>query len=237
MNLPTHHSLRVAGRVLVAILMGVVVLNSVAMVVLNSDRMPSAVRSQPWSEGFLSHTTMWTISLILILIVSKGKLRFFGFCRGKNYKMARIVISGTVVGVALATVLHLFPEGSGASQPEYSFVQTVIFVWLYASISEELLTRGLIQGFLTPLAGHGFTVLNVRISLPVLTGALFFGLMHAALLTTGMALFPVMSTVAFAAVLGLIAGYYREQTGSLIPAIIVHAFGNIGWHCMEVFIA
>lgn len=236
MNLPFHHSLRVAGRVIAAILMGVVVLNSVAMVVLNSNRLPSAVRSQPWSEGFLSHTTMWTISLILILIVSKGKLRSFGFCRGKNYKMARIIIPGTVVGVALVTVLHLFPEGSGASQSEYSFVQTVIFVWLYASISEELLTRGLIQGFLTPLAGHGFTVLKVRISLPVLTGALFFGLMHLALLTTGMGLFPVMSTVAFAAVLGLIAGYHREQTGSLIPAIIVHAFGNVGGYCMELFI-
>jgi membrane protease YdiL (CAAX protease family) len=217
--------------------MGVIVLNSVAMAVWNSDRLPSAVRSQSWFEGFLSHTTMWMISLILILIVSKGKLRSFGFCRVKNYKMARIVIPGTVVGVALAIVLHLFPEGSSASQPEYSFVQTVIFVWLYASISEELLTRGLIQSFLTPLTEYGVTVFGVRISLPVLSGALFFGLMHAALLTTGMALFPVISTVAFAALLGLIAGYHREQTGSLIPAIIVHAFGNIGGSCMELLIA
>jgi membrane protease YdiL (CAAX protease family) len=217
--------------------MGVFVLNSVAVVVLNSDRLPSAVGSQTWSEGFLSHTAMWTISLILILIVSKGKLRSFGFCRGKNYKTAQIIIPGTVAGVALAAVLHLFPEGSNSFHLDYSFAQTVIFVWLYASVSEELLTRGLIQSFLTPLADYGFTIFGVRISLPVLIGALFFGLMHAALLTTGMALFSVISIVVFSSVLGLIAGYHREQTGSLIPAIIVHALGNIGGYCMGMFIA
>ncbi|MDH4155756.1 MAG: CPBP family intramembrane metalloprotease [candidate division Zixibacteria bacterium] len=237
MNLPIPRSLRVAGRVLVAILMGIFVLNSVAVVVMNSDRLPSALRSQPWSEGFLSHTIMWLISLILILVVSRGKLRSFGFCRGEKYKTAQIIIPGAVAGLALATVLHLFPEDSEAFQRDYSFVQTVIFVWLYASVSEEILTRGLIQGFLNPLVQYGFSIFGVRISLPVLTGALFFGLMHAALLTTGMALFPVISIVVFASVLGLIAGYQREQTGSLIPAIIVHALGNIGGYCIGLFIA
>jgi membrane protease YdiL (CAAX protease family) len=28
--------------------------------------------------------------------------------------------------------------------------------------------------------------------------------------------------------LGLVAGYYREKTGSLIPAIIIHALFNVG---------
>jgi len=228
-------SLRIAGRVLVAILMGVIVLNFVALAVMNSDSLPSVIRSQPWSDAFLSHTTMWIISLILILIVSKGKLRSFGFQRGENYKIAQMVISGTVVGLALAIVLHFIQEGDNPSQPNYSFVHTVIFVWFYASISEELLTRGLIQGFLSKLDKLGFTLFGVRTSLPVLIGALFFGLMHTALLTTGMALLPVLSIVVFATILGLIAGHHREQTGSLIPAIIVHIFGNIGGYCLKIF--
>ena len=232
--MPISRSLRVPGRVLVAILMGLFVLSSVGMVVSNSNRLPSAIQSQPWFKGFLSHTTMWTISLILMLFISKGKLRSVGFCRGKKYKMTSIVIPGTVVGVAMATVLRLFPEGPNSSELEYSFVQTIIFISLYASVSEELLTRGLIQSFLTPLVAYGFTIFGVRISLPVLTGALFFGLMHTALLTTGMALFPVISIVVFATVLGLIAGYQRERTGSLIPAIIIHAFGNIGGYCVKM---
>lgn len=217
--------------------MGVFVLNSVAVVVFNSDRLPSTIQSQPWYEGFLSHTTMWMISMILILIVSKGRLRSFGFCWGKKYRTAQIIIPGTVAGLAMATVLYMFPEGSDSFQLDYSFTQTVIFVWLYASVGEEILTRGLIQSFLIPLAEYGFSVFGVRISLPVLTGALFFGLMHAALLTTGMALFPVIIIVVFASMVGLIAGYQREQTGSLIPAIIVHALGNVGGSCIEMFIA
>ena len=31
-----------------------------------------------------------------------------------------------------------------------------------------------------------------------------------------------------AGLLGLVAGYYRQQTQSLLPAIIVHALFNIG---------
>ena len=149
----------------------------------------------------------------------------------------QIIIPGTIAGLALTTVLHLLPEGSDTFHPDYSFAQTIIFIWFYASVSEEILTRGLIQSFLIPLSGHGFDVFGVRISLPVITGALFFGLMHAALLTTGMALYPVISIVVFATILGLIAGFQREQTGSLIPAILVHAFGNIGAYCMETFIS
>lgn len=234
--MPVSQWLRVSGRILVAILTGIIVLNSVAIVVLNSDRLPSVLLSQPWFEGFISHTTMWMMSLILILIVSKGKLRSFGFCLGKNYKTAQIIIPGAIVGFALGTVLHSFPEGSDTFHLDYSFAQTVFFVWFYASVSEEILTRGLIQSFLIPLSEHGFYIFGVKISLPVVTGALFFGLMHAALLTTGMALFPVISIVIFASILGLIAGYQREQTGSIIPAILVHAIGNIGGYCVEMFI-
>lgn len=237
MNSLKSRSLKVTGRVLLAILMGIFVLNAVGIVVSISSRLPTPLQSQPWSVGFVSHTTMWAVSLILILFLSRGKVRSFGFCLGRNYKMAWILIPGAAVGVALTTVLHLFPEGSRAFQPEYSFVQTVIFVWFYASVSEELLTRGLIQSFLAPLTEYGFAVFGIRISLPVLTGALFFGLMHAALLTTGMGLLPVMSIVVFAAVLGLIAGYHKEQTGSLIPAMLVHAFGNLGGYCMKLLIS
>ncbi|MCK4302206.1 MAG: CPBP family intramembrane metalloprotease [candidate division Zixibacteria bacterium] len=40
----------------------------------------------------------------------------------------------------------------------------------------------------------------------------------------------------FASVLGFIAGYQREKTGSLIPAIMVHMFGNIGGYCTGLLV-
>lgn len=226
-----HRGLKAAGRVLVAILLGFVVLNVIAIAVMKSDFLPAAIQSQPWSEGALSHTAMWLVSLLLILTISKGKPSTYGFQLGGSYRWALMVVAGLATGVVFAVILNVLPEGDSALLPDYTLAQTVIFVWLYASISEEILTRGLIQGFLTPLAGRGVSIFRLRLSLPVLVGALFFGLMHLGLLTTGAALLPVLVLVVFATVLGIIAGYHREQTGSLIPAIIVHMFGNIGGYC------
>jgi membrane protease YdiL (CAAX protease family) len=231
-----YQRLRVVGRILTAFLLGFLVLSSIGGVVSSSDLLPSSLRSQPWVEGFLNHTTMWFVSLILVLIISKGKLLTYGFCKGKDYRWAMMIILGTATGIALEGVLEVIPHGSVTLLPDYTFGQTVMFVWLYASISEEIFTRGLIQGFLAPLARYNVLISGVRISLPVFVGALFFGLMHAAILTTGASLLPVICYVMFAMVLGLIAGYYRERTGSLIPAITVHIFGNIGGYCMAILL-
>lgn len=225
--LSRRHRLRAAGRVLVAVLLGLLVLNFIPLMVMNPQILPDAMRTQPFTEGFLNHTPMWLVSLVLILIISKGRLAAYGFRVGKNYRIKQIIALGGATGVAFALILKLFPEAE-AFQRDYTFLQTVVFVWLYASVSEEILTRGLIQGFLAPLARYGFSVFRVRISLPVLVSALFFGLMHLVVLTTGVAVLPVIGYVVFASVLGFIAGYQREKTGSLIPAIMVHMFGNIG---------
>ena len=231
-----NQRLRVAGRILAAVFLGILVLSSIGGVVSNADVLPLAIRSRPWTEGFLSHTTMWFVSLILILIISKGKLRTYGFCIGRGYRLATMFILGTATGIALEGILKAIPNGASSLQLNYTFGQTVLFVWLYASFSEEIFTRGLIQGFLSSLSQCRISFSRVQISLPVLVSALFFGLMHLAILTTGVAWLPVLCYVVFASVLGIIAGYQREQTGSIVPAIIVHMFGNIGGHCASMLL-
>ena len=88
--------------------------------------------------------------------------------------------------------------------------------------------RGLIQGALDAWKNVGITLFGRHLSLPVLVGAVAFGLMHIALSTMGAGTGQVIVTVLFAFLLGLVAGYYRETSGSLLPAIIVHMSGNIG---------
>jgi membrane protease YdiL (CAAX protease family) len=44
----------------------------------------------------------------------------------------------------------------------------------------------------------------------------------------GMSINKALVIVLFAFLLGIIAGYHREKSGSLAPAIIVHMFANIG---------
>lgn len=108
-----------------------------------------------------------------------------------------------------------------------SRVQEILFVWVYASVSEEVLARGLLQSLLRPLARVRLPIGGGRhLSFPVVLSAAFFGCMHVVLSDVlGSA---VVAVIVLTTLLGLVAGYYRERTGGLVPAIIVHSLFNIG---------
>jgi membrane protease YdiL (CAAX protease family) len=141
--------------------------------------------------------------------------------------------------VVVAVVWRLLPPSAGhPSLAGASFLQIVVTVWIIASTCEEVLYRGLIQSFLEPLRVHGLDVFGVRLSLPVIAAALLFGCMHIMLLTAGADGFLVGGIVGTAIVVGLMAGYYREKSGSLVPAILVHmlfnAYGGVSEHIQKI---
>ena len=77
--------------------------------------------------------------------------------------------------------------------------------------------------FLSLISEHlrdtGVRVLGKRISLPVIACAVMFGLGHLCLL--GMMPPLVVANIVLATTAcGFVAGYFRETTGSLIPAIV-----------------
>jgi membrane protease YdiL (CAAX protease family) len=105
-------------------------------------------------------------------------------------------------------------------------VQTVLRVWIVASVAEEVLTRGLTQGLLASLSTTGFRVAGELVSVSVLLAALAFAALHLVLVRKmGAKAAPV---IVLAFLLGCVAGVYRQATGSLIPAVIVHMLFNIG---------
>ena len=107
-----------------------------------------------------------------------------------------------------------------------SFAKILVSVWLLASTAEEMLFRGLLLGALSPLSRRAWTVGRCRISLPVAIAAVLFGLVHLGLMRV-MAVPMVVLIVVMATVAGLVAGYYREKTGSLVPAIAAHFTFNV----------
>jgi membrane protease YdiL (CAAX protease family) len=171
-----------------------------------------------------------------MLILSKGKISTYGFKMARNIQLKRIILLSLGIGIIGALIQFHLPMEEPGFEENFSFIQTVIFIWIYASICEEVLTRGLIQGYLAPLTKYGVTVFKLRISFPVLISALFFASMHIMLLTMNMDGTAVFNIVSFAFILGIIAGYYREKTGSLIPAIIVHMLFNVGGSCAGLLI-
>ena len=217
------------GKIIVALILGVFVLSvssSISLVI--SKQSPDLIQSLPVGQGFIIQMSILILSILLILVLCRGDISRYGLMTGKNIQFPRIILIGLTVGIIGTFVASVVPEG-GSVEPEYgSFINLVIGVWILASISEEVFTRGLIQGYLDPLGGTGFSLGRMRISLPVFISGLFFSLMHFAVLSTGASVFPVVIIVLFAFALGIIAGYYREKSGSLIPAIMVHMCANIG---------
>ncbi|MCK4464752.1 MAG: CPBP family intramembrane metalloprotease [Bacteroidales bacterium] len=187
--------------------------------------------SNIWTVSSANFAASMLIFVLLMLALSRGKISTYGLKITSNIQLKRTTILGLSVGIVFTLIGLLFPFGENPATANFSFIQIVIFVWIYASISEEVLTRGLIQSYLEPLTRYGFTVFELRISLPVLTSAIIFALLHMGLLSTGMGINSVLYIVLFAFIVGLIAAFYREKTGSLIPAIIVHIFANIGGTC------
>lgn len=229
-------SLKIFWRVVAIVFIGILIIGiipSILMLVIPAfgpEELPT-----PWSGAFF-HTIMLIFSFIFIGLFSRWKFKGYGFQIPRSYRMTRVIISGLLFG-ALATVLLALLPGEGKENlpgQDMSLIQVILFIWLYASLAEELLCRGLIQGYLNSFSDRGFTFFGLKLSLPVVTGALFFALMHLALLTTGVSLLPVVIIVSFALLLGLMAGYQIEHSGSLIPAVLVHIIFNVGGTVAEL---
>lgn len=186
-----------------------------------------------WVErGDITQVTLLLISLILIFIFSKGDLSSYGFKATKIKHIVKPALLSIPV-VFLMFILTGIMMGISGSRPESGSVplgggmlKTIISVWLIASTTEEIFYRGLLMGLLAPLQNLGFRLFKSHISVPVTVCALGFGLGHLCLLGN-MQNIIVISIVITSTLLGFIAGYYREKTGSLLPAIAAHMMFNI----------
>ena len=224
-------------RIIVAVSLGLFVINVKPFIeILIALVNPFILEWLSWLNPVIDSVSMLFFSVLIILIINNRKLAGYGFTFGKNVRYIKIIILSFVIGVitmlitgiAASILQSKFPLGGGEHfARDYSFLETVFYVWILASISEEVLTRGLIQGYLMPLRKYGFMLFRIYISIPILISAIFFGAMHIMLLTTGMNAYMVFAVVITCFILGFLAGYTREKTGSLIPAIIVHMVFNI----------
>lgn len=178
------------------------------------------------SSSLVTHATMAAVSIAGIGLASRGRWSEFGVGVGL-FDWSPVLLLWVLPTALLATTQIVASKGRASADPHrLRPAQTVVRVWVTASIAEELLTRGLVQGLLEPLSGVGFGVGANFVTVPILLAALVFAALHLVLVRKmGAAVVPV---IALAFLLGCVAGVYRQTTGSLIPAVIVHMLFNIG---------
>ena len=230
----TH--INITFRTILAVILGLIVLIFSGAIFQTILMQSDVMNDYPCLQKTFNHTLILVFSILLILVINKGKLKGYGFNLNIKFPVGKLVLISIVLGF-LPSIIIMVADFSEENFPgsDFTLLEKIIYIWLWASICEEVFTRGLIQGFLLPAKHIGFNFMNRFISLPVMIGAAFFGFMHFMLLTLGLAFFAVLTIVIFGIVLGIIAGYYREQTNSLVPAIMVHMCFNIGGSLLGLF--
>lgn len=163
------------------------------------------------------------LCIVLMAWLAKGRLVDFGFTWGTfrpTWRFFLWILPALALGLASA----MSARGGHDSGNFLGFtkLQTVVFVWIYSSFCEEILTRGLLQTLLQRAAGCSGRGLR---NYPMILSGLFFGAMHLGLVPRlGAGALPI---VAYATYLGLVAAYYRQRSASLAPAILLHMLFNI----------
>jgi len=222
---------KVTQRILPSYLLGLlaVLAGALCVSVLVSLRKDPSV-SATYVGVAANHTGMLAASLVLILILSRGRPASYGLRWPTRFALLPLALLSVGITAAARVVAKLLPGQGLTFTQDYSFPQMVLLVWIYASVAEETLARGLIQGHLAPLSARGVTLGRLRVSVPVLAAAVFFAAMHLGLFTMGIDASTVLQIFVFAFFMGLVAGHYRERTGSLLPAMLAHTLANAaGW--------
>ncbi len=213
------------GRVLIALLIGIVILGAASSLAIIMSGGPGA---PPALIGFMTHAGFLILSFAIMLVLGRGRLAGFGIQAIQGAFPGKAIAGALGLGIAATLIQLLLPESDFNPVAGFSPLQIILLVWIWASLAEEVLVRGLLQSYLHPLQGRGINLGGVKLSLPVIFSGCFFSAMHLLLLTTGVGITTVLLILVFALVLGLLAGHYRQQTQSLLPAVLIHLCGNVG---------
>ena len=181
------------------------------------------------------------ISTTLILILSKGNWATYGFKFIKIKELFKPILVSVIAQIILKIIITfiIISTKAKAGHPGItgmSFFQVIVFVFFLASIAEEFLFRSLIQTSLFPLKNYHIQLFKINISFPVIMSSFLFAISHLGLMIAGAGTIFTLNIVFMTFILGLIAGYYRESLGSIIPAIATHMTFNFVGGVIPLFI-
>jgi len=217
---------------LVTIGLGIVLLAPAGIVhAWVSDRIGSRAVAMPWIPLYADHAATTLIALVLIALLSKGRMREYGLQRpqGKSYVLAAIGW-GTFFGIAMTLVDYL-PSLLAHRPPEnYALTPANIGGWLsfeflYVGFTEEIPFRGLLQTFLMQRTTGRIRIGRYDMHAAGVVLAVLFALAHAGNFWIRPFWF-VLGQQIYAIALGILYAYWREKSGSLTASILGHNFSD-----------
>jgi hypothetical protein len=189
----------------------------------------STLEAKPFLMLLVVLSVELATALLIIWVISRGNWSKYGFKLNGNLMILKVLITGLIIAIPIGLIETLIenviPMGEFKFTPT-SLLQSVLILWIFASFTEEVVFRGLIQSYLSEHIKSSFNLFRWRITFPALIGAIFFSLSHVVLLFQATDL-HTLYIILTAFIIGITAGYFRDKTGSLLGPFIIHALPNI----------
>lgn len=159
------------------------------------------------------------VAMLLIKVVSgrAGSFAQFGFRFCHTHYIAAAIAFGVPIAWALTILVNRLSLGPRPTEMSFRPWMTFLYFIVGAPIQEEIIFRGLLQTTLVRQFPATLSFFGTSLSYAAIIVALLFGLIH-------LEVNPMTAGAAF--VLGLFSGELRYRSGSLLPAILVHAVFN-----------
>ncbi len=168
--------------------------------------------------GVIMQFSMLAVSLVLAHIAT-GNIGVIGGFYIPLLGLTDTLIIAVVLGLIIIFSLVTSKIVKEAKPPIelnslWEFLLLALFV---APVCEEIVFRGLVEGYLIYVK----TSIYVAVALP----AVLFSIIHVAPYRKSSKPHMVI-VVTLALIIGVLAGYYRAVTGSILIAMIIHAVSN-----------
>jgi len=175
--------------------------------------------------GSILIPALWGVGAVLPLRAGDADLLSFGLkspwliANLKYFLLSSAVVFPLYSGAFYAS-LHLgFSVPAGLMGPGVNALNWIIYNFIAVAFFEELFFRGYLQGRFEKYAKRSFSRARTVFWLPVVVSAFLFALAHVAV-----DLDPASMSVFFP---GLLFGWLRARTGSLLAPILSHGSANV----------
>ena len=123
---------------------------SISVLSLAAPLFVNLPESSELPRSFFTHSLMLILSLAAIVWLSKGKISQFGLTVCK-FRLSFSYLLWVLPTAAISILQIVGSRGDSLAKSSLPFspLTIVIFVWIYASISEEIFVRGLVQSYLS----------------------------------------------------------------------------------------
>jgi len=170
------------------------------------------------------------IALTIMALLARRRcltLAAYGFKTTTSRHLAVALGLGLFSAFGLRALGWILPIHESLDMGNLQKWQVILFLWISAPIQEEIVFRGFLQSVVEMHCPVVMRMGNFKLPFAVFVSALLFAAVHIATGRLGASLGQVMFIVFGAFVLGVLAGWLRWKSSSLLPAILVHALFNI----------